>query len=153
VVADTNLPRRVSGEHDGRNKASRDRAGLRILVVDDDPGIAETTALLLRLHGHEVSTAFDGPSALQAAAMVQPDVMMLDVVLPGMDGWEVAERIREQAREKRPFLVALTGCGAEVDRQRSKEAGIHLHLEKPVDPNYLCSLLARLQDILLRADE
>jgi DNA-binding response OmpR family regulator len=121
---------------------------LRILVVDDDEATARSLAWLLRLYGYEVQTAPDGRTALQAAQARPPDVVLLDLGLPGMDGYEVAKRLREQADQARPFLIALSGYGQRSDRLRSRQAGIDLHLVKPVEPERLCRLLARFQAVL-----
>jgi signal transduction histidine kinase len=114
----------------------------RILVVDDSRDAAESLAILLRLTGHDVRTAHDGPEALEAARSFEPEVVLLDIGLPGMSGYEVARRLREQAGTDPPHLVALTGYSQEEDRQRSREAGFDLHLVKPVDPSALRDLLS-----------
>lgn len=114
-------------------------AGRRILVVDDNQDSAESLALLLELHGHEVRTAFAGPAALETASTFRPDVVLLDIGLPGMDGYEVARRLR--ADDHRSLLVALTGYGRDDDRQRSQEAGFDHHLVKPVDLEELARVL------------
>jgi CheY-like chemotaxis protein len=127
---------------------SQDRA-LRILVVEDNPDTAVSLQTLLSLQGHDAQVASDGPAALEVAAGYQPDVVLLDIGLPGMDGLEVARQLREQASRKRPLLVAITGYGQESDRRRSAEAGIDLHLVKPADPDQLQALLRRFQEIIL----
>jgi PAS domain S-box-containing protein len=113
---------------------------LRLLVVDDSKDTVDSLAMLLRLTGHEVATADTGPAGLQAALAGHPDVVLLDLGLPGIDGYEVARRIREQADV--PMLIAMTGYGQPEDRERSKEAGFDFHLVKPVDPVKLQQLLA-----------
>jgi CheY-like chemotaxis protein len=124
---------------------------LRILLVEDDGDSAETLAVLLRIYGHEVDVARDGPTALRLAAAAPPDVALLDLDLPGgMDGYEVARRLREQEADKLPLLIAVTGYGQEEDRRRSAEAGIHLHLLKPVDGEALNRLLQRFQAVIAR---
>ena len=120
-----------------------DRCALRVLVVEDDADNASTLALLLRLNGYEVEVAADGPSALQAVRARLPDVVLLDIGLPKMDGWVVAERIREQTNGKKPLLVAISGYATQADQRRSQEAGIDLHLVKPVEPRELLKLLKR----------
>lgn len=117
---------------------------LRVLVVEDDRDTADSTAVLLRLSGHTAEIAADGQTALKVAAVNPPDVVLLDLGLPGMDGWEVARRLREQQGDKahRVPLIAVTGYGQPVDRQRSRDAGVTLHLVKPVDPELLCRILA-----------
>jgi two-component system CheB/CheR fusion protein len=107
------------------------RPARRILVVDDNQDSAEGLAMLLEIYGHEVRIAFSGPEALDAARTFLPDVVLLDIGLPGMDGYEVARQIRAGRKDCR--LVALTGYGQEEDRQRSRDAGFDHHLVKPVD--------------------
>jgi CheY-like chemotaxis protein len=114
----------------------------RVLVVEDHADTANSTALLLDLYGFEVQVASDGMTALEAARAWQPHVVLLDIGLPGMDGYEVAKRL---AVQNRPFIIAVTGYGRDVDRRRSEQAGVHLHLVKPVDPEELLSELRRFQ--------
>lgn len=116
----------------------------RVLVVDDNVDAAESVAMLLQLNGHDVRTAHDGSSALGIAATWQPEVVLLDIGLEGLDGYEVARRMRNSPELGSLVLVAVTGYGQDEDRRRSKEAGFDHHLVKPVDPNTLNSLLARL---------
>jgi CheY-like chemotaxis protein len=123
----------------------QERAGLRVLIAEGHADNAQTTALLLRLFGHEAQIAADGPSALQAAEAAPFDVVLLEIVLPRMNGWEVAKRLREGRRGKSPFLIAVTGLGREEDRRRSVEAGIDLHLVKPADPQALQNVLEQLR--------
>jgi two-component system CheB/CheR fusion protein len=115
----------------------------RILAVDDNADAAESLALLLGVLGHEVRTAGDGPAALEAAAAFRPDVVLLDIGLPGMDGYEVARRMRDQAGLKETLLVAVTGYGQEEDRRRAEQAGFDAHLTKPAHPNELLAVLLR----------
>ena len=114
----------------------------RILVVDDNRDSADSLAMLLKLSGHDVHTAHDGLEAVEAAATFQPDVILLDIGMPRLNGYEAARRIREQQRQKGLRLVALTGWGQEEDRRRSEEAGFDAHLVKPVDLAALTKLLA-----------
>ncbi len=114
----------------------------RILVVDDNRDAAESLAMLLELTGNETHTAHDGLEALETAAQVRPDLILLDIGLPKINGYEAARRIREQPWGKRLVLVALTGWGQDEDRQKSREAGFDGHLVKPVDPETLTKLLA-----------
>jgi signal transduction histidine kinase len=114
----------------------------RILVVDDNRDSADSLAMLLKLKGHEVHTAHDGLEAVEAAVTFQPDVILLDIGMPRLNGYEAARRIREQPRQKRLTLVALTGWGQEEDRRLSEEAGFDSHLVKPVDLAALTKLLA-----------
>jgi PAS domain S-box-containing protein len=116
--------------------------GRRILVVDDNVDAAESLALLLRGTGHEVRTAYNGPAALEAAQASPPEVVLLDLGLPGMTGYEVAARLRQDRYTRGVLLIALTGWGQEEDRRRTREAGFDHHLVKPVEPEVLQSLLA-----------
>jgi CheY-like chemotaxis protein len=129
--------------------------GRRILVVDDNADAAVSLSMFLRLKGHEVQVAHDGTAGLAAASSYRPDVAFLDIGMPGMDGYELARRIRLDPDLKSVALVALTGWGQEEDRRRSSEAGFDHHLVKPVDPDdlrqLLESLLARSCETLLRA--
>jgi PAS domain S-box-containing protein len=119
-------------------KAEKVRARrLRVLVVDDNPDATESMAMLLGLWGHDVTTAKDGAAALAAARREHPQVVLLDIGLPGMDGYEVARRIRADAETKRAVLVAMTGYGQAEDRQRAHATGFALHLVKPVEPEAL----------------
>jgi CheY-like chemotaxis protein len=114
----------------------------RILVVDDSRDSATSLAMLLKLIGHDVHTAFDGLEAVEAAATLQPDVILLDIGMPRLDGYEAARRIRQQQRQKGLTLVALTGWGQDEDRRRTEDAGFDSHLIKPVDLAALAKLLA-----------
>jgi CheY-like chemotaxis protein len=104
-----------------------------LLVVDDLADAAASTALLLSLHGYAARVAGSGEEALRAVAADPPDVVLIDLLMPGMGGLELARRLRAAAG-RRPFLVAVSGCGTEEDRQQTAAAGIDLHLVKPVDP-------------------
>jgi CheY-like chemotaxis protein len=126
------------------------RHPLTILVVDDSADLVESEADLLAFQGHVVRTALNGEDALQLVDAQPPDVVLLDIRLPGMDGYAVARQIRARCATygKRPFVVAVTGCGNELDRQNSAEAGFDLHLVKPVDPALLIGLLERYRRLL-----
>jgi signal transduction histidine kinase/CheY-like chemotaxis protein len=113
----------------------------RLLIVDDNRDAAETLCDLATLWGHDVRTAHDGPSALEAAAAAPPEVILLDISMPGMSGYEVARRIRSTPELAGVTLIALTGYGQEQDRQRTLEAGFDHHLTKPVDPDALRQVL------------
>ena len=117
----------------------------RVLVVDDNQDSAESLALLLKLAGHETHIAYDGLEAVQAAAAFRPDVVLLDLGLPKMNGYEAARRMRAQSRNNGMVLVALTGWGQEEDRQKSRAAGFDAHIVKPVDPAVLSKLLAEMK--------
>lgn len=114
----------------------------RILVVDDNVDSAESIALLLELNGHDVRLAHDGPAALEIAHSFHPQVVVLDIGLPGMDGYEVARRLRGEAQMQNIILIALTGYGQSEDRQQSLAAGFNHHLVKPVDPEMLQTLIS-----------
>jgi CheY-like chemotaxis protein len=116
---------------------------LCVLVVEDNDDAALSTKEVLELDGHEVHVARDGIAGLEAAVTIDPDVILLDVGLPGLSGHEVAERLKGQRAEKKFLLVAVTGYATEADRERSAAAGIDLHLLKPVDPAFLRGLLWR----------
>jgi CheY-like chemotaxis protein len=110
-------------------------------VVDDNPAAADTLAELLGLYGNEVKIAHDGQAALDAFNDWRPDTMVLDIGMPGMDGYEVARRVRQQSND-RVMLIALTGWGQEKDRELARDAGFDHHLVKPVDLEALRELLA-----------
>ncbi|MCI0700532.1 MAG: response regulator [Planctomycetia bacterium] len=130
--------------------SSRDqmRHPLAVLVVDDEPDTATSLAELLALYGHTVRVALDGKDALRQATEEPPDVVFLDIRMPGLDGCRVAQILNEGAGGKRPLLVALTGCGMQEDRLRSAQAGFDLHLVKPVDPALLVGVLERFSRLL-----
>ena len=117
----------------------------RILVVDDNHDSALSLAMMLSIMGHETRTAHDGESAVISAEAFLPDVVLLDIGLPKLNGYEVAQRIRESAWGKSMFLIAVTGWGQDEDRQRSSEVGLNLHMVKPVEPSVLEKLLAELR--------
>src|SRR5262249_55989989 len=121
---------------------------LRVLIVEDIEAVAEMLAMLLKLWGHEVRAAYDGPTALLAAPTYQPDLIVLDTGLPGMNGYEVARQIRQQATAKKPLIAALTGYGQEEDRRLSQEAGFDHHMVKPIDPQALEAFLAAAESSL-----
>jgi signal transduction histidine kinase/ActR/RegA family two-component response regulator len=116
---------------------------LRVLVVDDNPDTARGMAKLLRLSGHEVRVAHSGTDALEAAREHRPEAVLLDIGLPGMDGYEVAARLRQGECCRDAVIMAVSGYGDEEARRRSKEAGFDHHLVKPVDYDALPSLIGR----------
>lgn len=125
-------------------RSSRDPRGLRVLVVDDHRDTADAEAELLKMLGYVVTVALDGSSALEAAKRFRPDVVLLDVGMPDMDGHEVARRIR--ACSAVPMtLVAVTGWTSDEDRARSAAAGIDLHLAKPTEMSVLQNVLGKIQ--------
>jgi len=117
----------------------------RVLVVDDNRDSAETIAMLVELWGHQVRVVHDGRAALATLTEAPdwlPDVVLLDIGLPGIDGYEVARRLRREPSLDGILMVAMTGYGQERDRELSREAGFDHHLVKPVDPAKLQALLA-----------
>jgi len=122
--------------------ADRPMVAKRILVVDDNVDAAATLAMLLKSLGHETCVVHDGVQALRMAVQFRPDVVLLDIGMPGLDGYEVARRLRALKRERPLRIVAITGWGQEADRVRSREAGFDVHLVKPVDPTVLTSAIA-----------
>jgi CheY-like chemotaxis protein len=123
--------------------------------VDDDADTRDSMALMLRRSGFQTMAAGSGPDALQAAESEAPDIILLDLAMPGMDGLQVARRFRERAcaNGKRPFLIALSGYGDAQTRQRCQEAGIDLHLLKPANLGDLEHVLRRLQRIVMPGAE
>ena len=118
---------------------------LNVLLVEDNHDSAEMLGELLELAGARVQLAHDGESALSLGAQLEPQVILLDIGLPGMSGYDVAREVRSSSWGKDTRIVALTGWGNADDRVRSKEAGIDRHLVKPVQPNALMALLAELR--------
>jgi CheY-like chemotaxis protein len=117
---------------------------LRVLVVDDDADTRDTTACLLRMWGHRADTAGDGASALALAGSLVPDVVVLDIGLPRMDGYRVARRLREQPALAGVYVLCMTGFAGDADRALALEAGCDEHWPKPVEPDRLRDLLASL---------
>jgi PAS domain S-box-containing protein len=118
------------------------RRGLRVLVIDDHPDTTQGLARLLRLLNHEVLTAHDGPTGIEAARAHRPEVLLLDIGLPGMDGYQVAEKLRREDFGKDMLLIAVTGYGREEDRQRALSAGFDHFVTKPVDCAALQAIMA-----------
>lgn len=137
-------PRQMPSDSDEGDRPAPVSASRRILVVDDNVDAAESIAVLLGLWGYEVQLAHNGPEALRAAEKYQPEVIVLDIGLPEMSGYEVAQRLQQDPYSKKAVLVAVTGYGQEDDRRRSRAAGFDYHLTKPVDPSALQQLLASL---------
>jgi CheY-like chemotaxis protein/two-component sensor histidine kinase len=140
------LPARVPAEKSAMPEMETPYSarGLRVLVVEDNVDAAESLAALLRLWGHDVRVVHDGLKAIDEARRQHPEVVLLDIGLPGLDGYQVAKRLREDAQLDGTLLVAMTGYGQPDDRRRSREAGIHHHFVKPVEPFVLRTLLANL---------
>jgi PAS domain S-box-containing protein len=137
------LPARVteSPSADAAPAATKEPARTRILIVDDNADLTQSLARLLRLLGHEVETAYDGPAGVEAARAFRPQFILLDIGLPSLDGYQVVGQLRRDATTKQATIIAITGYGQEEDRQRALAAGFDHHLAKPVDHNTLISLL------------
>jgi CheY-like chemotaxis protein len=140
VTLPTSAPGFESVQHDGIALVSRPR---RVLIVDDHRDNADTMAVLLRMSGHEVEMAYDGEAALQVAERFRPDLVLLDLGMPKIDGLETCRRMRAETWGKDILIVALTGLGQREDRRRTEEAGFDQHLLKPVGYGALQSLLQR----------
>lgn len=133
---------RESTHIDPTAAAAADSFARRVLVVDDSVDAAESLAMLLAFEGHEVYKAHDGAEAVRVAERVRPDVVLMDIGLPILNGYEACRRIRDQAWGASIVMVAITGWGQEEDRERSNAAGFDVHLVKPVDHEKLLHLLA-----------
>jgi signal transduction histidine kinase/DNA-binding response OmpR family regulator len=134
----------LANEPPTAESSSGHRLSYRILVVDDNLDAAETTGTMLRMIGNEVRIVHDGILAVEETAGFRPDVILMDIGMPGLNGYEAARRIRDQPWGKKIVLVALTGWGQEEDKRRAREAGFDHHFTKPVDPRELDRLLQRL---------
>ena len=128
------------------DKAKPTGPSLRVLVVDDNVDTVTTLSMLVQESGHEVRTAYDGSAVLEAALDYRPNVVLLDIGLPGLNGFEVAKRLRQQPTLKNIVLVAMTGYGQESDRKRSQEAGFDHHLVKPGDFGKVLQILATVSE-------
>ncbi len=137
----------LAAQHQGEDAGGQSpiKHRRRILVVDDNRDAALSLAMLLKLTGNDTQTAHDGLEALDAVAAFRPDLVLLDIGMPKLNGYDAAQRIREQPWGKNIVLVALTGWGQEEDKRRSLDAGFNFHMVKPVDPAALEKLLATLQ--------
>jgi signal transduction histidine kinase/ActR/RegA family two-component response regulator len=137
----------AQARQDGGVKKAEQRtaSGLRILVVDDNRDAADSLGMLLRVTGNEPRTAYDGAEAVAVAGEFRPDVVLLDIGLPKLNGYEVARRVRQEGWGKGMVLIALTGWGQDEDRRRSREAGFDSHMVKPVEITALMTVLADLQ--------
>ncbi len=125
----------------GQASVERTRTPRRVLVVEDNLDTLRTTTLLLRDMGHEVDYAINGYAALEAARRFRPQVIILDLGLPGMDGFELCRKIKSDAVLKPVRVIAVTGYGQEEYHTRSREVGCEAHLVKPVDPKVLQALI------------
>jgi CheY-like chemotaxis protein len=142
LPADTNDMRGAIAIHRGARACAAAR--LNLMVVDDNKDAADVLATLLELEGHRVLVETDACAALVRARHEKPEVMLLDIGLPTLDGYELARRLRQAPETASATLIALTGYGREEDRRRSHQAGFDHHLVKPVDPESLSSLLSSL---------
>jgi signal transduction histidine kinase/DNA-binding response OmpR family regulator len=120
-------------------------AGLRVLVVDDNRDVADSTASVMRMNGCDVHVAYDGKAALESVQRLRPDAVLLDIGLPTLDGYLVAEHIRALPENGRTMIVAVSGYGQEQDRLRSKSVGFDYHVVKPIDPTVLAGLVGSLR--------
>ena len=120
---------------------------LQVLVVDDNIDAAETMVMLLQISGHRTAMVHTGPEVLETALSFKPDVVLLDIGLPGMNGYEVAAQIRQDPLLDHTLLVALTGWGSDADKRAAREAGFDVHLTKPVGPDALLEVLARVRPV------
>jgi len=137
----TSAPAQVQAQTDDRHDGSR-VSGRRVLIVDDNRDFADSLASVLRLAGNDVCVTYDGLEAVGAAGMWRPDVVLLDIGLPVLNGYDTARRIRDTLGKRNPLLVAITGWGQEEDRRRSRAAGFDHHLVKPIDPAELSTFIA-----------
>ena len=118
---------------------------MRILVADDDLDTVESMAILLRQLGHEVLFATEGEAVVTLAREARPHLILLDIGMPGSDGWEIARRVRNDLGQDAVRIVAVTGRGTKEDHQRSRQAGFDAHVTKPVDLALIESLLAQVK--------
>ncbi len=121
-------------------------SSLRILVVEDTYDIADTMVLLLQLWGYQTAVVYDGEQALETAPSFRPDVVLLDIGLPGMDGFELASHLRRLPGLTKTLLVAISSYGRETDIRRGRTVGIDFHFLKPVDPSEVRKLLAKVEN-------
>ena len=124
---------------------AKGEAGMRVLVVEDNRDAADSLRLLLGLYGYEVAVAYSGHDGVRAAQQCRPDVVLCDIGLPGLDGYAVARRLRQNPSTAKARLIAVTAYGRDEDRRRSHEAGFDLHVVKPVEPAALGKLLAEFK--------
>lgn len=134
------MPPCVTNRPPGTTSTARPIA---VLVVDDDRDTADSTAAVLDAYGYPARVAYSGSAALAAAAADPPDVVLLDLAMPGMAGWELARRLRDLTPGRHPLLVTVTGYGAEGERRASVAAGVARHFVKPVEPAVLVDVLRR----------
>jgi CheY-like chemotaxis protein len=117
----------------------------RVAIIEDHADSRESLRVLLELYGHEVYEAADGPTGVELVLRLRPDVTLIDVGLPGLDGYEVARRLRASAGGHNLYLIAVTGYGLPADQERARQAGFDSHLVKPVRPEQMIALLRDLR--------
>jgi len=144
VVSLPTIAEMASVEGNGSTQTTDGATGRRILIVDDNEDGASSLSMLLKFGGHETSIAHNGHEALRLADELRPDVILLDIGLPGMSGYDVCRQIRQEPWGRDIVLVAVTGWGQEDDRIRSREAGFDAHIVKPVDPDLLAKIISPL---------
>jgi len=143
IVVEQTYPRQASDDGDKAQPTS----DLRILVVDDNRDAAESLAMLLKMMGNNIHTAHDGEEAVTAAREFRPHVVLCDIGLPKLNGYEACRQMKAQAWDKKMILIAVTGWGQDDERRKSEEAGFDHHMVKPVDPQALMKLLAGLESV------
>jgi CheY-like chemotaxis protein/two-component sensor histidine kinase len=140
------LPAVETASNESEPAAKPDAEGRRVLVVDDNRDSADTTTAILRLLGNEVEAAYSGPGAIELAKHFHPNVVLLDIAMPDMDGFETLKRMRRVPGLERIFAMAMTGYGTQEDKRRTLDAGFDAHLTKPVELDALVSLLNQARD-------
>jgi CheY-like chemotaxis protein len=131
---------------DANGDADLPTTSLKILIVDDNRDAARTLTALLKIKGHETRTAFDGQQGIELAEEFRPDVVLLDIGLPKLNGYEVCQRLRKREWGMQMVMIAVTGWGQDEDRRRSRDAGFNYHLTKPVMFQDLMRVLSELGD-------
>jgi CheY-like chemotaxis protein len=142
IVVEASVPEAPGREE----KQFAPKSSLRILIVDDNRDSADSLSMMLKIMGNDTRTAYDGEEAVAVANEFRPAVILLDIGLPRLNGYEACRRIREQTKGKELVIIAQTGWGQDEDRQRTHQAGFDHHMVKPVDPQALMSLLAELSN-------
>jgi DNA-binding response OmpR family regulator len=134
------VPQALNGSN-GSTASPSPAQSLRILVIDDNRSVVESLKMLLDLNGNTTHTAYDGVEGLEIAERVRPEIILLDIGLPRIDGWETCRRIRQQSWGNQVMVYALTALGQDDDRLKSQKAGFDMHFVKPVDPELLLTVL------------
>ena len=141
ITLETEPSRPTSGPHKAA-PSERNTANCRVLLVEDNRDLARSMARLIRLFGHDIRVAFDGPEAVQIGGEYKPDVVLMDIGLPKLNGYDAARKMRSMPWGEKTIIVAVTGWGREIDMLRSHESGFDRHLTKPVEPDMLEALLS-----------